>query len=123
MQLGCHSDQTSSRLGDREQQQSTVYGLKSSLSTQRRARPSFDPRRGHHGRFIVPDPAPTDTQNSDSKAKHTDTAQHDELSDPEDDDDAEDKDDDDDDDDIELEDVPSQPTSTAVPVAKRARFD
>ncbi|PWY98764.1 MED6-domain-containing protein [Testicularia cyperi] len=45
--------------------QSTVHGLKTSLSTQRAARPAFNPRRGHHGRFIVPDPTTAaDTDNS-----------------------------------------------------------
>ncbi|CBQ67922.1 conserved hypothetical protein [Sporisorium reilianum SRZ2] len=89
--------------------QSTVYGLKSSLSTQRRARPSFDPRRGHHGRFIVPDPAPTTTStanptNGHQTDTHDDTALEEEA----------------DDDEIDFEDVAAQPT---VPVAKRARFD
>lgn len=37
--------------------QSTVHGLKTSLATQRGARPNFNPRRGHHGRFLVPDDA------------------------------------------------------------------
>lgn len=35
--------------------QSTVHGLKTSLGAQRAARPMFNPRRGHHGRFLVPD--------------------------------------------------------------------
>ncbi|TKY90741.1 hypothetical protein EX895_000739 [Sporisorium graminicola] len=100
--------------------QSTVYGLKTSLSTQRRARPSFDPRRGHHGRFIVPDPAPSDTSTGTRSNAEQDPKDDAVLQDEEEAD--EDDDHNDDDDDIDFEDVTAQPTPTA-PVAKRARFD
>lgn len=46
--------------------QSTVHGLKTSLGAQRAARPIFNPRRGHHGRFLVPDITPQTRADSDS---------------------------------------------------------
>ncbi|CDU24131.1 related to MED6-subunit of the RNA polymerase II mediator complex [Sporisorium scitamineum] len=99
--------------------QSTVYGLKSSLTTQRRARPSFDPRRGHHGRFIVPDPLPTSTSstNADRTNGHQDT----QPSTTQDEHDV-DPNDEEQDEDMDFEYVTTQPTPT-VPVTKRARFD
>lgn len=53
--------------------QSTVHGLKTSLQAQRAARPRFNPRRGHHGRFLVPDNAPETRQaDSDSDVEASD---------------------------------------------------
>ncbi|EST06447.1 Mediator complex, subunit Med6 [Kalmanozyma brasiliensis GHG001] len=92
--------------------QSTVFGLKSSLTTQRRARPSFDPRRGHHGRFIVPDPPTTSSNDADAKAA-TDNEEEDEEAAAQDDE-------------MEFEDVHAAPTSAPPadgPQVKRARFD
>ncbi|GAC93344.1 hypothetical protein PHSY_000909 [Pseudozyma hubeiensis SY62] len=96
--------------------QSTVYGLKSSLETQRRAKPSFDSRRGHHGRFIVPDPP----AESDPRSKRASTSEADE-----DDGTAEAEDEEEEsDEDIEFEDVDDQPvTRASASQVKRARFD
>lgn len=94
--------------------QSTVYGLKSSLSTQRRARPSFDPRRGHHGRFIVPDP-PT---SKDKDGKPTSRGQSEEAGESEGEG-AEDQGDEE----MEFEDVADEQPTSAAPQVKRARFD
>lgn len=100
----------------RKSQQSTVYGLKSSLTTQRRARPNFDPRRGHHGRFIVPVPPKDD---DDAKANNAVDAEEEEEEDEASDKQAEG-------DDMDFEDVdaaaPAAPTTTG-PQVKRARFD
>ncbi|KAJ1031186.1 hypothetical protein NDA18_002404 [Ustilago nuda] len=102
--------------------QSTVYGLKSSLSAQRRARPSFDPRRGHHGRFIVPDP-PTDsaTSGAGKNGNSATLTQEDEEEEEEDGAEAQGEDDE-----MEFEDVAGNdapPTSAAgAPQVKRARF-
>lgn len=103
--------------------QSTVYGLKSSLSAQRRARPSFDPRRGHHGRFIVPD-QPTDSASSGS-GKNANTNAASAEDEEEEEDGAEEQDEDDE---MEFEDVaadqqPPLAAGSAAPQVKRARFD
>lgn len=89
-----------------------MFGLKSSLTTQRRARPSFDPRRGHHGRFIVPDPPSASSNDTDAKAA-TDNDEDDEEAAAEDDE-------------MEFEEVDAAPTSAPpadAPQVKRARFD
>lgn len=100
---------------DGDAQQSTVYGLKTSLTTQRRARPSFDPRRGHHGRFIVPDP-PTSSADTAAKALNDNEEEEEEAGDEA----ARGEDDE-----MELEDVTDAAPSAAptAPQVKRARFD
>lgn len=104
-------------------QQSTVYGLKSSLSTQRCARPSFDPRRGHHGRFIVPDP-PTATptaKHGNKLLKHAHS--HDNNEEQEEGEQEEEEEEEE----IDLESVndgvPPAAIATGAPQVKRARFD
>lgn len=111
-------------------QQSTVYGLKSSLSTQRKARPSFDPRRGHHGRFIIPDPPnSTEASGKNNKKKNTVKSSTDTDADEEDEEDDVEQNghDEAEDEEMEFEDVDHQPAnalaSADVPQVKRARFD
>ncbi|SPO20188.1 related to MED6 - subunit of the RNA polymerase II mediator complex [Ustilago trichophora] len=101
--------------------QSTVYGLKSSLSAQRRARPSFDPRRGHHGRFIVPDPPTAAEKEGGNPANANVDAEEDE-------DEARqaaggEAEGEDEEDEMEFEDVSDPPQATGGPQVKRARFD
>ncbi|GAK62149.1 MED6-domain-containing protein [Moesziomyces antarcticus] len=93
--------------------QSTVYGLQSSLSAQRRARPSFDPRRGHHGRFIIPDPPTSSANPASGTARNHGTKTSPAASEQSDDDGAE------------LDDVELPPATSGPEPApqKRARFD
>ena len=103
-----------------------MYGLKSSLSTQRRARPSFEPRRGHHGRFIVPDPPTSGSAEKDNKNPSNGGGVDDDEE--EEADQAKEEGGEGGDDNMEFEDVNDQASSipsgsAGGPQVKRARFD
>ncbi|KAJ1030174.1 hypothetical protein NDA16_001086 [Ustilago loliicola] len=104
--------------------QSTVYGLKSSLSAQRRARPFFDPRRGHHGRFIVPDP-PTDsaTSGAGKNGKTAAATQDDDEEEEEERAEAQEEDDEMEFEDVAADEQPPTAAGSSAPQVKRARFD